>query len=55
MWQAWCDVAANHGAAGVDGITIESIASGGIEGVQSFLGELAERIRSGRYRPAVLR
>lgn len=49
MWQAWCDVAANHGAPGVDGITIESIAAGGVEGVQEFLGELAERIRSDGY------
>jgi RNA-directed DNA polymerase len=55
MWQAWCDVAANRGASGVDGMTIESIASRGVEGVQAFLGELAERIRSDRYRPAVLR
>jgi RNA-directed DNA polymerase len=55
MWRAWCDVAANRGAAGVDGITIESIASAGAEGVRVFLGELADRIRSGRYRPAVLR
>ena len=55
MWQAWCDVAANHGASGVDGMTIESIASRGVEGVQAFLGELAERIRTDRYRPAVLR
>lgn len=55
MWQAWCDVAANHGAPGVDGVTIESIASGGVEGVRVFLGELADRIRSGCYRPAPLR
>ncbi|MCA1671236.1 MAG: group II intron reverse transcriptase/maturase [Actinobacteria bacterium] len=55
MWQAWCDVAANRGAPGVDGITIESIASEGAEGVRAFLGELADRIQSGRYRPAPLR
>ena len=55
MWQAWCDVAANRGAAGVDGITIESIASEGAESVRVFLGELADRIRSSRYRPAPLR
>lgn len=55
MWQAWCDVAANRGAPGVDGITIESIASGGAESVRVFLGELADRIRSGCYRPAPLR
>jgi RNA-directed DNA polymerase len=55
MWQAWCDVAANRGAPGVDGITIESIVSAGVEGVRVFLGELADRIRSGRYRSAPLR
>jgi group II intron reverse transcriptase/maturase len=55
MWQAWCDVAANRGAGGVEGVTIESIASGGAEGVGVFLGELADRVRSGRYRPAPLR
>lgn len=55
MWRAWCDVAANRGAPGVDGITIESIASEGAEGVRAFLGELADRIQSGRYRPAPLR
>jgi RNA-directed DNA polymerase len=55
MWQAWCDVAANRGAPGVDGITIESIASEGADGVRVFLGELADRIQSGRYRPAPLR
>lgn len=55
MWQAWCDVAANRGAPGVDGITIESIASEGVDGVRAFLGELADRIQSGRYRPAPLR
>jgi RNA-directed DNA polymerase len=55
MWQAWCDVAANRGAPGVDGITIESIASEGTDGVRVLLGELADRIQSGRYRPAPLR
>ena len=58
MWQAWCDVAANRGAPGVEGITIESLASEGaegVEGVRAFLGELAEQIRSGCYRPAPLR
>jgi RNA-directed DNA polymerase len=55
MWQAWCDVAANRGAPGVDGITIESIVSEGVDGVRAFLGGLADRIRSGCYRPAPLR
>ncbi len=55
MWQAWCDVAANRGAPGVDGVTIESIASEGADGVRAFLGELADRIQSGCYRPYPLR
>jgi len=55
LWQAWCDVAANKGAPGVDGIAIESIASQGADGVRAFLGELADRIRSGCYRPSPLR
>lgn len=55
MWQAWCDVAANNGAPGVDGITIESITSQGADGVRAFLDELADRIQSGCYRPAPLR
>jgi retron-type reverse transcriptase len=55
MWQAWCEVAANRGAPGVDGVTIDSLADGGVEGVRVFLGELAERIQSGQYRLAPLR
>ncbi len=39
----------------MDGITIESIASAGVEGVRVFVGELVDRIRSGGYRPASLR
>jgi RNA-directed DNA polymerase len=52
---AWRMVAANQGAPGVDGITIEMIqeAAGGPE---KFLAELQEELRSRRYKPeAVLR
>ena len=35
----------------MDGITIESIASRGADGVCAFLDELADRIQSGCYRP----
>ncbi len=55
MWRAWVDVATNQGAAGVDGVTIASIESGGAESVRAFLDELAERLRTGTYRPRPLR
>jgi RNA-directed DNA polymerase len=55
MWRAWCDVAANRGAPGVDGVSIADIDAGGVESVRAFLDELAETIRSGSYRPAPLR
>lgn len=55
MGQAWRDVAANRGAPGVDGVSIADLASGGVESVRAFLEELAERVRSGTYRPQPLR
>ena len=55
MWRAWCDVAANQGAPGVDGVSIADLQAGGVESVRAFLGPLAERVRSGTYRPAPLR
>ena len=41
MWRAWVDVATNKGAPGVDGVSIESVADGGVESVRAFLDELA--------------
>ena len=29
MWRAWCDVAANKGAPGIDGVTIDAVAADG--------------------------
>src|SRR3954469_9281269 len=55
MWRAWCDVAANRGAPGVDGVSIADVEAGGVESVRAFLDELADRVRSGRYRPVPLR
>jgi retron-type reverse transcriptase len=55
MWRAWCDVAANRGAPGVDGVSIADVEAGGVESVRAFLDELAEAVRSGSYRPAPLR
>ncbi len=50
MWQAWCDVAANRGAPGVDGVKIVDLTAGGAESVRAFLEDLANRVRSGGYR-----
>jgi len=55
MWRAWVDVASNQGAAGVDGVSIAQIESGGVESVRAFLDELAEQVRAGTYRPKPLR
>ncbi len=55
MWRAWVDVATNQGAPGVDGVSIASIADGGVEGVRAFLDGLAAELREKRYRPQPLR
>jgi group II intron reverse transcriptase/maturase len=52
MLRAWGDVCANHGAPGVDGVTIDDVER---SGVGDFLDELADRLRTGRYRPRRLR
>ena len=55
MWQAWVNVATNHGAPGIDGVAIDSIEAGGTEGVNSFLDELAAEVKGQSYRPQPLR
>jgi RNA-directed DNA polymerase len=52
MWQAWCDVRANKGAPGVDGVSIAEVEAAG---VPEFLEELAAELRAGSYRPEALR
>ncbi len=52
MWKAWGEVRANHGAPGVDGITIADVER---SGVGDFLDELAAKLRAGTYRPRPLR
>ncbi len=55
LWQAWVDVATNGGAPGVDGVSIDAIGDGGVEGVRAFLDGLAAELRAGSYRPQPLR
>jgi RNA-directed DNA polymerase len=55
MWRAWCDVRANKGAPGVDGVSIDSIEASGDVGVRVFLSDLAVELKAGKYRPQALR
>ena len=55
LWRAWAEVAQNQGAPGIDGVTITSIADGGVEGVRAFLDDLAQRLGDRTYRPRPLR
>ena len=50
--RAWREVEKNHGAAGVDGVSIEAIEE---QGVGTFLDQLADELKEGRYRPLPVR
>jgi group II intron reverse transcriptase/maturase len=52
MMRAWFDVAANRGAPGVDGVTIDAVEAAG---VGEFLDGLAAALKVGMYRPQPLR
>jgi RNA-directed DNA polymerase len=52
LWEAWERVRTNRGAAGVDGVTLAAVED---YGVGRMLGELAEALRAGSYRPAPVR
>jgi group II intron reverse transcriptase/maturase len=55
MWAAWVNVATNHGAPGIDGVSIDSVEAGGTEGIGSFLDTLAAEVKAQSYRPQPLR
>ncbi len=50
--KAWQKVKANHGAPGIDGVTIEDIEE---EGVDGFLKGIQEELRGRKYRPSPAR
>jgi RNA-directed DNA polymerase len=50
--RAWKEVAANGGAAGVDGVTIEMVRE---QGVREFLSVLEGELREGTYRPLAVK
>jgi group II intron reverse transcriptase/maturase len=52
LMEAWRRVRSNRGAAGVDGESLSAIEA---RGVEEFLGELREEVRSGEYRPQPVR
>jgi group II intron reverse transcriptase/maturase len=51
LWEAWRRVRSNRGAAGVDAETIADVER---YGVQRFIEELGEVLRTGRYRAGVV-
>lgn len=52
IWTAWEKVRSNRGSAGIDGQTIEAIEA---YGVDRFLAELQDELRTQRYRPDAVR
>jgi len=53
LWEAWCRVCKNRGAAGVDRITLAYVQRE--YGVERLLAELQVGLRAGVYRPAPAR
>ena len=53
LWEAWCRVRANRGAAGVDRVTLAFVQE--VYGVRRLLAELQHDLREGTYRPAPAR
>jgi retron-type reverse transcriptase len=52
LWRAWSSVSTNRGAPGVDGVSVDAVAASGVE---AFLQDLSQRLRTHTYRPSTLR
>ncbi|MEU4769126.1 reverse transcriptase domain-containing protein [Actinosynnema sp. NPDC023794] len=52
LWRAWAAVRRNDGAPGIDGTTLADIEE---YGVDRLLGEVAEELRNGQWRPSPAR
>jgi RNA-directed DNA polymerase len=52
LWEAWRRVRRNRGVAGIDRQTLEQVE---VYGVERLLGEIAEALRAGGYRPLPVR
>ena len=52
LWRAWGHVAANRGAPGVDGVSVDDVEDSGVE---EFLEALADELKAKTYRPKPLR
>ena len=52
LWSAWCLVATNGGAPGIDGVTIEQIER---QAPEQFVKQLQEELRAKRYTPQAVR
>ncbi|MET9660757.1 group II intron reverse transcriptase/maturase [Streptomyces sp. NPDC006510] len=52
LWRAWSVVCANRGAPGVDGLSVDAVAASGVD---VFLQNLSEQLRTHTYRPSALR
>jgi len=52
LWSAWCLVAANNGAPGVDGVTIQQIKD---DDPHAFVEQIQEELRTKTYKPMPIR
>jgi group II intron reverse transcriptase/maturase len=52
LWEAWRRIRKNHGAAGIDAMTLADVEQ---HGVEAFLADLGDQLRAGTYRPCAVK